>query len=110
MTLETKYEQRVWALIDKLADKDKSAIEQMFDLVLWGHYLPQVLANFGLGYAGCVFRQRAGSTVLTVKVVESGVPLVAFINSYTTIGGIEQMFDLLWSSRLKWQKDKFPWI
>jgi len=109
MDLETKYEQKVWSLMDNLEGKDKSRIEQTFDLLLWGHYVQDVLSQFGMGYQGAVFRQRPGSTVLTIKVVEGGVPLVAFITAASTLGCIEQMFDLLWSNRLKWQKDKYPW-
>lgn len=110
MSVETKYDEKVWQLIDDLESKDKRGIEQTFDLVLWGHYVQEVLSQFGLGYQGSVFRQRSGSSVMTIKVVESGVPLVAFITSHTTMGCIEQMFSLLWADRLKWQKDKYPWI
>jgi len=47
---------------------------------------------------------------MTVKVVESGVSLVAFVTAATTMGSIEHMFYLLESEKLKWQKDKYPWI
>ena len=110
MDVETKSEQRTWALMDKLADRDKVTVEQVFDLLQWGFYGQDVFSQFGLGVSGYVFRQRPGSVMLTVKAVEDGVPLVAFVTSATTTGCIEHLFYLLESDRLKWQRDRYPWI
>lgn len=110
MSVETELEQKVWSLIDEMASKDKLVIGQLFDLLMWGHYVQEALSQFGMGYSGTVFRQRPAASLMTIKVLESGVPLVAFVTSHTAIGCIEQMFDLLWAGRLKWQKDLYPWI
>lgn len=109
MSLESKHEQYIENLVDKLTTGSKGEIQQVGDYLLFGLYGPSVFSQFGLGLVGFVCRQRPGSVLLTVKVTESGVPLVAFVTSATTMGCIEQMFDLLWAGRLKWQKDKFPW-
>lgn len=108
--LVTKHEQRVWYVIDKLADRDKVYVDSVYDLITFGYYGPDVFSQFGLGLQGYVFRQSLGAVKATVKVVESGVPLVGFVTSATTNGCIEQMFDLLFVNKLKWQRDKFPWI
>lgn len=108
--LSTKREQRVWAIIDQLASKDKKAVDDCFDLLTWGWYGQQVLSQFSMGLSGYVFRQLPGSVRMSVKVVESGIPLVGFINSGTTTGCVRQFYDLLWDSRVSWSKDKYPWI
>lgn len=106
----TDIEQRLDALIDSLADGDRDTLQYTRDLLTWALYGPTVLTQFGYGLSGYVFRQRNGGTLMTVKVSESGIPLVAWISSATPRGCIEQMFSLLFEDRLKWQKDKFPWI
>jgi hypothetical protein len=110
MSVDDRVEQRLESLIDKLCDRDKESIEYVEDLLRWGLYGQDVFSQFGLGLSGFVFRQRNGSTLLTVKATEAGVPLVAFVTSATTRGCVEQMFDLLYAGRLKWQRDKYPWI
>lgn len=110
MNLQEKREQRVWALIDKVAGRDKETVSDVFDLLEWGFYGQDVLSQNGLGLCGWVFRQRLGSVLTTVKVLESGVPLVGFVSSATTIGCISKVLDLLAEDRMKWQKDKYPWI
>lgn len=110
MSVQTKNEQRVWALIDRIADRDKSAIDSVFDLLTWGHYGHLVFSQFGYRLDGYVFRQSPGGVVSTVKVNESGVPLVGFVSAASTMGCISKMLDLLWAERVKWQKDKYPWI
>ena len=108
--LADKRLERIDALIDKVKLGDRATIEWMSDLMLWALYGPEELSQFGYGLSGWVFRQRQGSTLMTVKVVESGTPLVAFISAATPRGCIEQMFGLLYAERLRWQKDKYPWI
>lgn len=110
MNIEDKREQRLEALIVKASQGDRRVIESLKDLLTWGLYSPSVFSQFGYGLSGFVYRQSAGGVRSTVKVVESGVPLVAFVSSATTAGNVEQMFDLLFEGRLKWQKDKYPWI
>lgn len=107
--LETDHEQRLDHLIDQLAAKDRETVDYTADLLRWALYGPSVFSQFGLGLRGYVFRQHNGSCVMTVKCVEGEVPLVAFVTSATPRGCIEQMFDLLFDHRLKWQKDKYPW-
>lgn len=110
MSLETKREERVWHIIDKLAAKDKAYIDDVFDILTWAHYGQEVFSQFGYGLAGWVFRQQAGSVRATVKVSEGGIPLVAFQTSANTTGCISAILDRLWDDRVVWQKDKYPWI
>ena len=110
MELRTKREQRVWAIIDKLASKDSQTVDETFDLLTWGWYGREALSQFDYGLSGYVFRQLPGSVRMSVKLIEGGVPLVGFVNSGTTTGCVRQFYDLLWDNRLKLAKDKYPWI
>ena len=110
MLLGTKDDKELGAIIEQLALGDEDTLDRVDSLLMWGLYGHRVLSQFGLGLCGYVFRQSRTNVLMTVKVEESGVPLVGFITSATTIGCIEQMFDLLAGGRLKWQKDKYPWI
>lgn len=109
MELVPKCQDRIDHIIDRVADRDKQYVDDVGDLLLWGYYGPDVLSQFGFGLSGWVFRQGRGTCVMTVKVVESGVPLVAFITSGTTRGCIRQLFDCLERETVKWQKDRYPW-
>ena len=110
MSLDAKYEQRLNYIIEQIGIGDKQYIDEVWDLLLWSTYGQDVLSQFGYGVYGWNFRQSRGSCRLTVKAEESGVPLVAFVTSATPRGCIEQMFYLLDSKGLNWQKDKFPAI
>lgn len=101
---------RCASILSELERKEPRTTQQVADLLLWGYYAPQTFAEFGMGYQGCVLRQRADSCLLTVKVVESGTPLVGFVSASTTTGSIERLFDALFEYRVKWQRDKYPWI
>lgn len=110
MALDTKYEQRLNVLIDRVGNREPEYVDEVWDLLLWSHYGQECFSQFGYGVYGWNFRQLNGSTRLTIKAVESGVPLVAFITSATPRGCIEQMFGMLEAGRLKWQKDRYPAI
>lgn len=110
MTIRRGIEDRVWHIIERLEERDKRYIDSNFDLLTWAWYGQEALSQFDLGLSGWVFRQQRESVRATVKVVESAVPLVAFITSGTTTGCIRQFYDLLWADKVTWQKDKYPWI
>lgn len=109
MSLETKRDEYIRHLTQQLTIGDPKTIDQLSDYLTWGLYGPNVFSQFGFRYDGVVVRQYRTNVRLTVKVNESGVPLVGFVTSSNTMGSIEQMFDLLWAERIKWQKDKYPW-
>lgn len=110
MDVVTKCDQRVQSIIEHLVDRDQRYVDDTQDLLMWGFYGRDVLSQFGFGYCGSIFRQHRDSTKMTVKVTESGVPLVAFITSASTTGCVRRFLDLLFAEKLKWQKDKYPWI
>lgn len=110
MPTETECLEQVDKIVESLASRDARAIERTKDILLWSLYGQNVLSQFGMGLSGWVFRQYRTHVLLTCKVLESGTPLVAFVSGSSTTGCIEQMFDSLYSERLKWQKDKYPWI
>jgi len=86
---------------------DKALLEALLTLHIYGQ---EEHSQFGMGLSGWVMRQSRGETLLTVKVTESGVPLVAYITSYSPTGSIEKYLDMLEDSRVKWSKDRYPWI
>lgn len=110
MALDDKYTQRLNFIIDRIADRDNEYLDEIWDLLLWSHYGQSVFSQFGYGVYAWNFRQSNGSTRLTIKAQESGVPLVAFITAATPRGCVEQMFGLLEHGALKWQKDRYPAI
>lgn len=110
MSLDDKYTKRLNHIIDRIADSDKEYIDEIWDLLLWSHYGQDVFSQFGYGVYAWNFRQQNGSTRLTIKAMEGGVPLVAFVSSATPRGCVEQMFGLLEHGTLKWQKDRYPAI
>lgn len=79
-------------------------------LITFVHYGHDVLSQFGMGLCGFSLRLNRSDTLMTVKAVDGGVPLVVFVTSATTTGCIEKFMDLLDSDRLSWVKDKYPWI
>lgn len=110
MSTDTNYEQWVDHIIERLASRDQRYIEDVQDILVWAYYGQRVFSQFGFGYCGCVLRQSRDSVKGTVKVLEEGVPLVAFVTSATTTGCISRTMDLLYAEKLKWQKDRYPWI
>lgn len=110
MTIDAKYTQRLEFIIDRIADSDKEYIDEIWDLLLWSHYGQDVFSQFGYGVYSWNFRQANGSTRLTIKAKESGIPLVAFVTAASPRGCVEQMFGLLEHNALKWQKDRYPSI
>lgn len=84
-----------------------SGIEDVLLLHLCGQ---NVHSQNGLGLLGWVFRQSRDSTLLTVKVSDAGVPLVAFVTSATPTGCVEMYWRQFEADRLKWMRDKYPWI
>jgi hypothetical protein len=110
MSTETDRLEYVDKIVSSIVTQDARTIQSVKDILLWSYYGPEVLSQFGMGCHGWIFRQYRTHVLMTVKAVESGTPLVAFVSGSSTIGCVEQMFDLLFSERLKWQKDKYPWI
>jgi hypothetical protein len=110
MSVDDRIDLRVDGILEQAAANHRDTCNTIGDLIRWGYYGPNVFSQFGLGLAGFVFRHKQHSIRMTIKVVEGGVPLVAFVTSATLTGSVEQMFDLLYHDKLKWQKDKYPWI
>ena len=93
------------------AQREKDAARDLVtDLLLLLYYPNEYLANFGIQFCGLSLRQNRTDVLMTVKVLDSGTPLVGFITSATTIGCVEKFLDLLEADRVTWTKDKFPWI
>lgn len=84
--------------------------DDLRDLILFHSYGQKVFSQLGLGLQGWVCRQRNGTSLLTVKVIDSGTPLVAFITSATPTGCVSKLFNLVEKDAVNYAKDKYPWI
>lgn len=110
MDTQQEIDVRVQGVFTQATNGDRPTRQYVEDLIQWGFYGQKYFSQFGLGLSGFVFRQSRTNVLMTVKVVEEGVPLVAFVTAATTMGSIEHLFDLMESDKVKWQKDRYPWI
>ena len=110
MSLDSKLLESVDRILDRAKRDVDGYTDGVGDLVLLHHYGQKCFSQFGLGLCGWTLRQQGNNHLLTVKVVESGIPLIAYITSHTPTGCIEQMFYMLESGKLRWSRDRYPWI
>lgn len=108
MSLSTQAEYEVAAALEQWTDQRVIHADDLETLLLWWLYVPNELSQFGFKLRGFTFRQREGMWLLTVKVEESGAPLVVFLTSATTTGCIRLFVSQLAGDRLSWVRDKFP--
>ena len=102
--------ERAMRIICNAAAVQEPAASRMLAGVLLLELGTEYLAEFGLGFCGHSVRLTRTDCLLTVKAIEGGIPLVAFVSSRTTMGSMLQFMDLLESGRLQWHRDKYPWI
>lgn len=82
----------------------------VIDVLMFSEYGQNVLSQYGLGLCGFQSRQQHGQTLLTVKVSEEGIPLVAFVTAENTTACMSRFLDLLENERINWTRDKYPWF
>jgi len=109
-TVDQQVEERLEKMLSQVQAGVEPSRDLVKDILRWALHGPEIFSQFDQGFCGSVFRQSRTNVLMTIKVNQAGVPLVAFITSATTAGCIEQMFDLLYADKLKWQKDRYPWI
>lgn len=102
--------ENAFSIIQNAAAQQETAYSRTLATVVLLEYGTEYLSTFGLGLCGLSVRLTREDSLLTVKVIESGIPLVAFVTSRTPTGSIERYLDMLESGRLQWHKDKYPWI
>lgn len=100
----------VQAAIEQWTDKRVIDDIDLQTLLLFMLYLPKVFSQNDSRLCGFSCRRKHAQTLLTVKAVESGLPLVAFVTANSPIGCMSRFLDLLEDDRLTWNKDKYPWI
>ena len=99
----------VQAAMEQWSDSRVIGSMDLENLLLFVVYGPKVLSQFGHRWCGFSCRQKHTQTLLTVKTISEGTPLVAFITSDTTTGCIVRFWDLLEQDRVTWVKDRYPW-
>jgi hypothetical protein len=84
-------------------------VDDLVDLVLWIGYGQKVISQNGMRLKGFQLRQRDDLWLLSVKVVEAGVPLVGFWSAANPMGCISMLLRHLEEDRVRWNRDKYPW-
>lgn len=110
MELDTKILDGVYTIMSRSQEENDANHELVEDLLTFCQYGHEVCSQFSMGLCGYTFRHNRENVLMTVKVTEGNTPLVAFITSQTTTSCVTKFLDLLFASKLKWQKDKYPWI
>lgn len=110
MDLDTKIQEEVDVILSRAKDDNDADRTLVLDLVTFCTYGHQVLSQFGMGLCGFSIRHNRTSVLMTIKSLEGDTPLVAFITSGSTTGCVSKFLDLLYENRVKWQRDKYPWI
>jgi hypothetical protein len=97
------------AAMEQWTDARVIPAEDLQDLLLFVLKMPFVLSQFGMRLGGFSCRQKHTQTLMTVKVQEGDIPLVAFITANSTIGCMARFLSLFEDDKLTWSKDKYPW-
>ena len=96
-------------ILDRAADSDQAYTDGVEGLCLLHIYGQKVFSQIGMGLCGWSLRQKGHNWLLTIKVVDSGTPLIAYISSHTPTGCVEQLFYLLESDKVSYHVDRYPW-
>jgi hypothetical protein len=107
---DTSYLKDVFNWMSRVGNPADHAHHSIEDLLIFVEFGPEHLGQFHLGLCGFQVRHKHENVLLVVKALDAGTPLVAFVTSQTTTSSIGKFLDLLEQDKLKWQKDRFPWI
>lgn len=110
MEIPTEYLYPVQAAMEQWEDGRVIGSVDLENLLLFVTYGQKVLSQSHTTLDGFVFRRKLDQWLLSVKAHEGETPLVVFITSDTTTGCIVRFWDLYENDRLKWVKDRYPWI
>lgn len=110
MHIGNEKQEQVELVIKQAADRGGAFSSDLEDLLLLYQYGQEVHSQNGLGLRAFSFRQSNGNTLMTIKVVEAGVPLVGFITSHTPTGCVARYWEMFEADRVAWRKDKYPVI
>lgn len=110
MNIDLQLIQRAITDVEKCVTEKSPYTEGPHDLVLLHNYGTNVFSQIGLGLCGWTLREQGQNWLMTVKVIEGGTPLVAYITSRSPTGCVEQLFYMLESDKVRWHRDQYPWI
>jgi hypothetical protein len=95
------------AALEQWTDQRLIDADDLYDLLALMVHHHLVFVNSGHSLTGFSFRQKADSWLLTVKVKESGTPLVVFVTADNPTGCVRRFFNLYCNDRLSWVRDKY---
>lgn len=110
MSVSTPTSYALEAAMEQWTDMRVMHVDDLYDLLLFHHYIQKEFSQNGLDYWGHQFRRKEGMWLLTVKVSQGKTPLVVFLSSATTTGCIRLFVRQLEEERLRWVRDRYAWF
>jgi hypothetical protein len=95
------------AALEQWTDQRLITADDLYDVLALMVHHHAVFVNSGHTLSGFSFRQQPTQWLLTVKVKETGTPLVVFVSGENPTGCVRRFFNLYTSDRLSWVRDKY---
>ena len=108
MNVPDKVDLELSAALEQWTDQRVVEADDLFDILALMIYHYDCFVNSGYTLTGFSFRQKAGQWLLTVKVKESGTPLVVFVTGENPTGCVRRFWNLWVNDRLAFVRDRFP--
>lgn len=95
------------AALEQWTDQRLIDADDLYDLLALMVHHHLLFVNSGHSLSAFSFRQKNQQWLLTIKVHESGTPLVAFITANKPTGCVRRFLNLYTSDRLSWVRDRY---
>ena len=107
MDVPAKVDLAVSAALEQWTDHRIIEDGELYALLMLMVYQYDWFVNSGYSLRGFSFRQRDGRWLLTVKVSESGTPLVVFVTAENPTDCVYRFYSLAFEDRLSWVRDRY---
>lgn len=108
MDIPQKVDYALEAALEQWTDQRIISADDLYDVLalMVQHY--EIFVKSGYSLSGFAFRQKASQWLLTVKVKETGTPLVVFVTGENPTGCIRRFWNLWQNDKLSFVRDKYP--
>lgn len=110
MDIPSKVLDPLWASLEQWDDNRVIHVDDLELLLLFMLSAPSLALNLHQTWRGFQCRQRDGQTLLTVKLTEGPTPLVGFVTAPDPLSSVCRFMSLWQNDRVRWARDKYPWI
>lgn len=107
MDVPNKVDLELSAALEQWTDQRVISADDLYDLLALMVHHHLVFVNSGHSLTAFSFRQKSDQWLLTVKVKESGTPLVVFVSGENPTGCVRRFFNLYVGDKLSWVRDKY---